>query len=82
MFVLCIFYTAWVALGILVGYIFKKNSKFWVVKERPDEPAQLRNEEYGKHKFAHVNVIKKFTFNRPLETCRTNFSISHQLDRA
>lgn len=66
MFGLCIFYSTWVALGVLAAYIFKKNSKFWVVKERPTQPAELRSEEYGKHKFAHVNVIEDFTFNRTL----------------
>lgn len=58
MFVLCIVYSSWIALGVLFGYVFKKSSKFWVVKERPIQPTQLTSEEYGKHKFARVNVIK------------------------
>lgn len=61
MFLLCIFYSAWVTFGILIAYVFKRDTKFWVVKERNSKPVQLSSEEYGKHKFAHVNV-KNFTF--------------------
>jgi hypothetical protein len=57
-YTLCVTYSAWIGFGLLISYIFKKDPKFWKPKERPVAPSNLQSEEFGKHKFAHVNVIK------------------------
>lgn len=56
-FVLCLVYSSWIGIGLIFTYLFKKDPNFWTPKER-SKPAKLQSEEYGKHKFAHVNVIQ------------------------
>lgn len=59
-FVLCYFlcavYSGWVAFGLAIAYIFKRDSDLWVVKDRPVAPSQLTSNEFGEHKFMTVNV--------------------------
>lgn len=52
----CILYSSWVAFGILIAYIFKRDTKFWVVKERNDPPRVLTSNEFGEHRYMTVNV--------------------------
>lgn len=53
---LTVFYSAWVGFGLLLLYIFRRDS--FKIKERPTPPAALTSEEHGVHKFAKVNGIK------------------------
>lgn len=59
-FVLCVVYSSWIGIGVLISYIFMRNSKMWTVKERPYPPKALTSDEHGKHKFAQVNVSTYF----------------------
>lgn len=63
-FGLSLFYSSWIGLGVLISYIFMRNTKMWTVNERPNPPKPLVSDEFGKHKFAHVNVrTLKFHFH-------------------
>lgn len=55
-YILCAVYSGWVAFGLLIAYIFKRNSPMWECKERPDKPLALTSNEFGEHKFMTVNV--------------------------
>mgnify|MGYP007092102116 CR=1 FL=1 len=55
-YIMCLIYSAWVSFGILIAFIFKRDTKFWVVKDRPVAPRSLTSKEYGEHKFMNVNV--------------------------
>lgn len=55
-YALCLFYSAWVAFGLLKSYILKRETKFWEPKDRPTKPKSLTSNEFGEHKFATVNV--------------------------
>lgn len=55
-FTLCVIYSSWIGIGVLLAYIFMRNTKMFKVNERPNPPKQLESEEFGKHKFANVNV--------------------------
>lgn len=55
-YTLCAIYSGWIAFGILIAYIFKRDTKFWEVKARPVAPRSLTSNEYGEHKFMTVNV--------------------------
>lgn len=63
-YTLCLIYSSWIAFGILIAYILKRDTKFWVVKERLTPPRALTSNEFGDHKFARVNVsAKKYFLN-------------------
>jgi hypothetical protein len=53
-YMLTVFYSLWIGALLGITYIFKRNALN--VKERPNQPPQLRSEEHGVHKFAEVNV--------------------------
>lgn len=55
-YTLCVVYSGWITFGILIAYIFKKDTKFWEVKNRPTTPQALTSNEFGEHKFMTVNV--------------------------
>lgn len=54
-YALCLFYSSWVAFGILIAYIFKRDTKFWEIKDRPTPPKALTSNEF-QHKYMTVNV--------------------------
>jgi len=56
-YALCLLYSSWVAFGILIAYIFKRDTKFWEIKERPTPPKALTSKEF-QHKYMTVNGIK------------------------
>lgn len=53
---LCLFYSLWIGLRILIDFVIKRDTKFWIVKDRPNKPEALKNNEFGEHKFMKVNV--------------------------
>lgn len=53
---LCLFYSSWIGLRILIDFVIKRDTKFWVVEDRPNKPDALSNNEFGEHKFMTVNV--------------------------
>ncbi len=53
---LCIIYNSIVCLWFGFLCIFKRNTRFWEIKER-SMPDVLKSDEYGEHKYATVNVI-------------------------
>lgn len=55
-YALCLMYSTWIAIGIGIAYIFKRETKFWVMKERNVPPRSLTSNEFGEHKFMTVNV--------------------------
>uniref|UniRef100_A0A182N2Y7 Apyrase n=1 Tax=Anopheles dirus TaxID=7168 RepID=A0A182N2Y7_9DIPT len=57
-YALCLFYSARVLFGILVLFVTKPHTKFWVTKDRPVPPACLRNHDYGVDKYQNANGIK------------------------
>lgn len=59
---LCLYYNAKVVFGLLLLFVTKSHTKFWVVKERPVPPKCLLDKEYGEHKYATVNVSLIFFF--------------------
>lgn len=55
-FILCGFYSAWVAISLVIAYVFKRQTRFWEVKKRTQKPSELTNNEFGEHRFMNVNV--------------------------
>jgi len=55
-YVLCLVYSAWVSFGLCMLYIFKRDTQFWKLKERPVAPRKLTSNEFGEHKFIQTNV--------------------------
>lgn len=55
-FILCGFYSAWVAISLVIAYVFKRQTRFWEVKKRTQKPSELTNNEFGEHRFMDVNV--------------------------
>lgn len=55
-YTLCVVYSTWIAFGLVIAYIFKRDSKFWEVKKRSQKPRELSSNEYGEHRFMNVNV--------------------------
>lgn len=55
-YTLCVVYSTWVAFGILIAFIFKRDTKFWEVKKRDQKPLALTSNEFGEHRFMTVNV--------------------------
>jgi hypothetical protein len=53
---LCLVYSSWIGLRILLDFVLKRETKFWEVKDRPIKPNVLTSSEYGEHKFMTVNV--------------------------
>jgi hypothetical protein len=53
----CLIYSVWIGGRIVVDYFLKRDTKFWVVKDRPNKPKVLSSSDYGEHKFMTVNVI-------------------------
>lgn len=61
-YTLCVVYSLWVAFGILIAFIFKRDSKFWEVKKRDQKPQVLTSNEFGEHRFMTVNVSRAADF--------------------
>uniref|UniRef100_A0A182MDM7 AB hydrolase-1 domain-containing protein n=1 Tax=Anopheles culicifacies TaxID=139723 RepID=A0A182MDM7_9DIPT len=57
-YALCVFYSLRVLFGILVLFVTKPHTKFWITKERPVPPDCLKNHEYGVDKFQNANGIR------------------------
>uniref|UniRef100_A0A182YBN1 Apyrase n=1 Tax=Anopheles stephensi TaxID=30069 RepID=A0A182YBN1_ANOST len=57
-YALCLFYSLRVLFGILVLFVTKPHTKFWVRKERPVAPDCLQNHEYGVDKYQNANGIR------------------------
>lgn len=55
-YTLCVIYSSWIGFGLLLGFVFKRSTKFWEVKKRTVKPQILSNNDYGEHKFMTVNV--------------------------
>lgn len=53
---LCLIYSSWIGLRILIDFVMKRDTKFWEVKPRPNKPKVLTSNEFGEHKFMTVNV--------------------------
>ncbi|CRK96598.1 CLUMA_CG009929, isoform A [Clunio marinus] len=54
-YTLCLVYSTWIGIGLLIAYIFKRDPNIWTVKERPTPPRALTSNEFGEHKFMRVN---------------------------
>jgi hypothetical protein len=55
-YTLCVVYSTWIGVGILIAKIFKRDPEFWEVKDRREAPRVLTSNEFGEHKFMTVNV--------------------------
>ncbi|GAB0092650.1 epoxide hydrolase 1 [Sergentomyia squamirostris] len=70
-YALTIYYNVKFMLLFLLAFIFKRNTRFWVVKDRPTPPKTLQDPKWGAHKYISVNGVKlhyveKGDQNKPL----------------
>lgn len=74
-FILCGFYSAWVAISLIIAYVFERQTRFWEVKKRTQKPSELTNNEFGEHRYMNVNVSADESDNAANKTTNLFFRV-------